>query len=351
MATSLEYFWKKKTILSFVAIFLVVIIHSSAISQYSLPEDNLTNVTLLLRNIVAYSLGSVAVPFFFFVSGISLFRDYTNKLYFKKLHSRIKTLLIPFLIWNIIGLIFALLYTYTPLSQLITGREPFSPSFGNVLEGIFLYKYNFAFWFVFYLIIFTILTPLFNLLLSKKWLSLLTITLLLSASFFIKEYSELNLDCVVFYFIGCYLGKYHIKNISKIASTKLSVSSILIFTTTIIIKALDIYNIISLPTILSELLLIVALFSFWFSSDIFLKRVCRAPRFTEEFFPVYALHTYFIAIIVKILFMLLPKNSLSLLLNEIASPILTIIIVTILAVLWRKFFPKTYRLAFGRKTN
>ena len=137
---NLDYFWKKKTLLSFVAIILVVVIHNSTINQYSLSPDFFTNFTNFIHNFFAYDFGAIAVPLFFFLAGIAFFRNYKPKLYLKKLRSRFKTLLIPFLIWNIISLLFAIICTYTPLSQFITGRELFTPSFQNIFEGIFYYK-------------------------------------------------------------------------------------------------------------------------------------------------------------------------------------------------------------------
>ena len=166
--SNLFYFWHKKTILSFIAIIFVVIIHNSATNQYtSLPPDTITSFTTHLHNFLAYILGSVAVPFLFFISGVAFFRNYKPNLYFTKLKSRTKSILIPYLIWNIFGLLFAIAYTYTPLSQLISGREAFTPTLPNILEGIFLYKYNYPFWFMYTLIIFVILTPLFHLLLFR----------------------------------------------------------------------------------------------------------------------------------------------------------------------------------------
>ena len=181
----LAYYWKKKTILSFVAIILVVIIHNSAINQYNISPDFLTSFTTFIHNFFAYGIGAIAVPIFFFISGISMFRDYRPNLYPQKLKSRIKTLLIPYLIWNTVGLLFAILYTYTPLSNIISGREFFEPTVRNILEGIFLYKYNFQFWFLYDLIIFVILTPIFNIMISKKWLSIIfSIVFLILPNFF-----------------------------------------------------------------------------------------------------------------------------------------------------------------------
>ena len=98
----LTYYWKKKTILSFVAIILVVIIHNSAINQYNISPDFFTNLTTFIHNFFAYGIGAIAVPIFFFISGISMFRNYRPNLYPQKLKSRIKTLLIPYFIWQFV---------------------------------------------------------------------------------------------------------------------------------------------------------------------------------------------------------------------------------------------------------
>ena len=138
MVKDLSYYWHKKTVLSFLAIIFVVIIHNSATIQYSLTDDFLSNATNLIHNFFAYGLGSIAGPVFFLIAGISLFRNYKSSMYTEKLSSRIKSLLIPYLLWNIIGLLLCILCTYTPLANYITGRELFEPTFPNILSGIFL---------------------------------------------------------------------------------------------------------------------------------------------------------------------------------------------------------------------
>ena len=175
---NLDYYWKKKTILSFIAIFFIISVHNSAIEQYQLPTDFFTNTAQFIHNLLAYGIGNVAVPFFFFISGLTLFRNYKPKLYKQKMVSRVKTLLIPYLIWNLVGVLFIILATYTPLSHIIAGREQFVPTLENFLQGIFLYKYNYHYWFMFNLIIFVALTPIFHLILSRKWLGIIFIPII-----------------------------------------------------------------------------------------------------------------------------------------------------------------------------
>jgi hypothetical protein len=71
----------------------------------------------------------------------------------------------------------------------------------------------------------------------------------------------------------------------------------------------------------------------------------------DEFFPIYTIHPYFIAIITKIIYLALPVTSFMLLINELASPILTLLIVTSIAYLWHHKLPKSYAVVFGRPTH
>lgn len=345
----LTYFWKKKTILSFVAVIFVVIIHNSAINQYSVDHDYFWYTTNFLHNLFAFTLGGVAVPFFFFISGLTSFRNYQPNHYPKKLKSRTKTILIPYLIWNIIGLLFSVLYTYTPLSLYISGRELFILSPQSIFEGIFLYKYNFQFWFLYDLFFYILLTPFINILINHKYLGILTCILTLLLPLLTPTFLHLNTFFTVFYVFGCYIGKHFLPFFTKPATRPIIISSVIITITISIIRTLSIYNLIAIPTTISQTLLLTLLLSAFFVSDLFIKKIKQAPQFTQESFPIYTIHTYFLAIIIKLIYLINPSNSIILLLNEIISPVITIYIVIAISRLWYQKSPKSHKLAFGSR--
>lgn len=347
---ALSYYWKKKTILSFFAVVFVVFIHSSATHQYNVTPDTFTGIADFLRNFLAYNLGSFAVPFFFFISGVTLFRNFSMKEYKNKLSRRVKTLLVPYLIWNIIGLLFAIIYTYTPLNNYISGRELFTPSINNIFDGIFLYKYNFHFWFLFDLIIFTLLAPVFNLLIFKKWLACISGIALLLLPLITDSFLHINTYSIIFYFLGCYIGKYHLSFFSKPHHKTFSFFSLVITLILLIIQTLPFYQIITIPPIISQIILLTLLLSIWFSSDLIIPKI-NQPKFATEFFPVYTIHVYFIAIITKIIVILFPQTSFMMLINELTAPIITIIITTIISYSWHQKLPKSYNFFFGRATR
>lgn len=348
-SSNLSYFWKKKAMLSFIAVIFVIIIHNSAINQYLVEHDSFWHITNFLHTFFASALGGVAVPFFFFISGITFFRNYKPKLYVKKLTSRIKTLLIPYLIWNIIGLLFSVFYTYTPLSSYISGRELFNPSLPNILEGVFLYKYNFQFWFLYDLLFYILLTPIINLLINNKYLGFITCFLLLFLPLLTPSFLRVNTYFTIFYVTGCFIGKHYLHFFTKPTTQPIIIVSAIITTIILIIRILSLYNILPIPIIISQLLLFLLLFSTYFTSDFFIKHIKKTPEFIKESFPIYTLHTYFIAIIIKLIYLINPSSSIMLLLNEIASPIITTYLVIIISKLWHQKLPHSHQIAFGNR--
>lgn len=117
-------------------------------------------------NFFPVNICSVCVPCFYIVSGFFFFnniQDFSLKIYKNKLKTRIRTLVIPYFLWNVIGLILCIIkFEFLGF-----------PSFGiidngtinllRVIEGFWDltdgYPYAFAFWFIRNLIIFVIVSP------------------------------------------------------------------------------------------------------------------------------------------------------------------------------------------------
>ena len=349
--TNLSYFWQKKTILSFLLVILVIIIHNSTIFQYDIPASPLTTFTIFIHNFFAYGLGSIAVPFFFLVSGIAFFRNYTTKSYHHKLRSRIKSLLVPYLFWNLIGLLFAIIYTYTPISSYISGRELFTPSLENVFEGIFLHKYNFQFWFIYDLMFYVLITPIIHLIIKHKQIGLIFCIFSLFLPLFTESFLNINTLFTVFYLIGAYIGKHHLSAFTKPTQKTTIIISTISALFILLIKMLSIYNIASLHSTISQVITIILLFNIWHISDYIIPKIKHTPQIMHEFFPLYTLHTYFLAIIIKLIFIILPQNAISLFINELTSTTITTLAVSYLASMWHKKLPKSYNFAFGNRKN
>lgn len=96
-----SYNTKKIKVLSSVLILLVLYIHS--FYNEAIGTKYASFVQVFLGN---GGVSNVAVPMFFAISGVLFFNGVTSiKDCFPKIKKRIKSLLIPYVIWNIISLV------------------------------------------------------------------------------------------------------------------------------------------------------------------------------------------------------------------------------------------------------
>jgi surface polysaccharide O-acyltransferase-like enzyme len=139
-------------------------------------ELNPTSFTaVFIRDFISGGLASIAVPLFFFMSGFLFFYrlEWSGAAFFKKVMSRIKTLLIPFLFWNILVLLLYAVAQNVPITaQYFAGGIPQITKSGvfeyfNLIIGINRHPVAFQFWFIRDLMILVLLTPVFHLMHKK----------------------------------------------------------------------------------------------------------------------------------------------------------------------------------------
>ncbi len=147
----------KKTLLSvfmsfvpFVCAGFVVGLHSYNIATV---ESNI--VIQLVESFFSHGIFTAAVPVFLIISGYLFFRNATTiKIVFQKQKRRIFSLLIPFLAWSLLYFLF-----YAIGGQFVALNQPVDFSFWGIITGILFYRYVFPMWYMFALIVFSILTP------------------------------------------------------------------------------------------------------------------------------------------------------------------------------------------------
>lgn len=148
-------------------LFGVVFIHSNCVAF--LPEGRglLTAFNAFMK--VWNPILELMVPTFFFISGYLFFRSglLTVTSFRNKLKARARSLLIPYLIWNIIG--FLLAWIKSGMSVADPAYQQAFTSVWNVLMGFFAMPhtgapYDMPLWFIRNLMVIVLLTPVINLL-------------------------------------------------------------------------------------------------------------------------------------------------------------------------------------------
>ena len=143
----------------------------------------------ILKILVSQTLVKVAVPAFFIMSGYLFFanvEEFTKEIYWQKIRRRIKTLLIPYIIWNLMMAI--------KLNSL-----------GTILSGLWT-PINMPLWFLRDLMIVSLATPILYILIKKLgwWLIAILFPIYLTGLFAIQP--EPNPYAICFFTLGAILS-------------------------------------------------------------------------------------------------------------------------------------------------
>lgn len=152
----------------------VVSIHSNVLTP---GEVYLSSFGRVVELLLSSTLTRICVPAFFIISGYLFFLNLKNfnfRTYNSKLYRRFYSLVIPYILWNLISLFIQIIkikYLGFPNHGLF---ENGSIQWTKVFEGFYNYvdgyPFAFAFWFIRNLMIFVLLSPLAYFLSCKKLL-------------------------------------------------------------------------------------------------------------------------------------------------------------------------------------
>ena len=144
----------------------VVLLHTGALGVGSTQP-----VYHTLSVLTSAGLCRIAVPCFFFISGFFFFKKldtWDNRLYLSKLKSRVRTLLIPYILWNLIAAL--VLWGYPQIRTILQGGIPVS-FWDNVKDWGGLWDKGVSFdgplWFVRDLMLFCICAPVIHFFVTK----------------------------------------------------------------------------------------------------------------------------------------------------------------------------------------
>lgn len=147
------------------------------------------------------------VPCFFFISGYLFFRNYTPADFLKKLRTRLRSLLVPYLLWNaIFAAAWYLAIKFIP-NQYISDQYPFD-SILDVIVGIVSCQYT-VLWYVGVIFVYALIAPLLWLMVRRKklfpvWLVVTCVICLVFRHPFCSPVLWLPI-----YLAGAYAGVHH----------------------------------------------------------------------------------------------------------------------------------------------
>ncbi len=199
---------------------LVVLIHTENIAAFAISPDGSLFEQLLYRfqRLISGNIAKIGVPSFFMLSGILFYRDFDFQKYPQKMKSRVFSLIIPYLLWNFLR--FALFYVLgkIPAVQKVLYINPIVFTPDNLLKAVFFYKYNMGYWFMYQLMLFTLLCPLIHVLMKKKPVAILALlgvfyifcsNILAEVSTTVFRGKFIQMDCLFYYMLGSFIGTHY----------------------------------------------------------------------------------------------------------------------------------------------
>ncbi len=345
-------FWKKKEFISFLLSILVLFIHSY-FAQECVSDNFISVVNHKTSYFFSRSITQFAVPMFFMLSGISFFKDYSNKKYLRKIKSRVYTLIIPYLLWNAVWMLWDILCSYSFVSKFSAISEPYPLTPVSILKGIFFYGSNMPFWFIFDIIIFSLAAPLLFVFIRNKYIGITTIICLSIVSlfgFYIPTDVFYYPMSIVFYLIGAIIGYHFFDFASNKSSKPMQIVSVVllcayIFAKNIVPQGLHISN-----YLIETIVYTLASFALWNVVDIFIERI-KPRAIYRRSFAIYAMHLNIAIIILKVLSFFAPQNEWLEIPKFMVMVVLTIVIINGACAFLEKFLPGVYAIFLGGRTK
>jgi peptidoglycan/LPS O-acetylase OafA/YrhL len=299
-------------------------------------------------------LVTTCVPFFLMVSGYLYFRTFNILRLKHKFFSRIKTLFIPYLIWNTMYAIFIIVLSRIGLIK--------NAAISDTLGGVFLQIINAefgVFWYIKYLMYFTLISPIMWLLLKRKFSGALTILAMIIVNVwaYYSGHMVIPIDVnannwiminyqYIFYAVGAYCALNCREFVEKPMRLK-TISGVIVLLALFVIYACFItqFN----NPIINHSFRLVYICALWFALDVVPQ--FKTFNWMNNSFFIYCSHYAILLCTQRVCDILIQRwgyfQQLLYVVEYIFLPIVIIIILIVIAESIKKKFPKVWGIIMG----
>lgn len=350
---------ERLTIIRFPLIVGVIFIHAVGgevnFQNSDLGIQNLGEGAYILQNILSNGIASISVPLFFFISGYLFFYGYngTYNHYISKIKSRFSSLMIPFLVWNLITLVaYYCAQQIHEINILFSGKtqpvESYSVfDFFNNLFGLNKSPISYQFWFIRDLMITVLFAPLFSLMFLIPIVARLGfVTLLILWLLNLWPIYIPSIDSLLFFYAGAFISN---RNMSVFLVDKLGFKTVAIYLIVLIADCATKGYIYNPPIhkigILLGIVSVLILSQYVIESS---KLKSTFIKLSSASFFVFALHEPLLTLIKKLSYKIFePTNDVTISSIYLLIPFLVIIICLQVFKLCHRVAPKILRVLIG----
>ena len=308
-----------------------------------------------------------SVPIYYFISGFVFFLglEMTKDAYTRKFQNRVKSLFVPYLVWNAVAIILLIITIFSSFNQYKGHVAEFTPSlhgflsalwiYHGELEGVYfaekIFPINAPLWFIRDLMVVVLCTPLIHFLLKKLKHYLVVV---LGIYWFWTAFYSVGVypfrDALFFFVWGGYMALY--KNDILAIWGKYFKLSILLYVLLGCLYVLSAYYSPDFTQLIKLLNVIVGLmFAYNLSAWLLKRNICKPNKFlSSSSFFIYVSHFLIAGKVLKLIFLLVnPSSSISLLLVYITAVLITLFSLLFVYYLLRRFTPGVLKVVCGRK--
>jgi surface polysaccharide O-acyltransferase-like enzyme len=311
-------------------------------------------LVFFIEEFFSQGLNRIASPLFFIISGYLFFANINDipADFIRKLKKRVRTLVVPYLIWSLVGLFIYWALQLHPLANVFFTKTLIRDlDFSELLYNIILASVPYQLWYIRDLTVFVLLSPLFYILIKRLGL----ILLLSSFVFWILEFNffVFRNQSLFFYILGSNLALNY-KKFSLSQSRIKSYPFVIIWISVVFIKTILFYFNLAEPDLLKlfhKVGIVSGILAINFLYDnLYVITVSQIeklkPLFVYSFF-IFASHEPLLTIIKKSMLHFTGNNSLGMFTVYILAPVFTIFCCLITAQTMRRYIPRFYSVFTG----
>lgn len=198
-------FRNKVTWFNFLFSLFVVWVHSYN-GELFLGKTSRGFAVVRLERLIGETLGQIAVPGFFMLSAYLFYRNFDWSCLGRKWRSRFHSILIPYLLWNLIYYLGYVIGSRLPFVGHVMGKGTIAFNFPTMLDAVMNHRYLYVFWYLKQLILLIGLAPVLYLVMKRTWSSLVFFAVTFYMVWVAADLPYLNEDALFYYGAGAFFA-------------------------------------------------------------------------------------------------------------------------------------------------
>lgn len=330
---------------TFIFSLLVIWVHSYNAALFLGANETARGLNWIER-LLGDRVAQTAVPGFFLISSYLFFRNFKVEKIWMKWNSRIRSVLVPYILWNFLYYLGYVIGSRIPGMAAVIGKGKIPFDFLTAADAVLHYEYNYVFWYLYQLILLIILAPLIYPLIKKRAGAFIFLSVIFCSIYFGGSLPVLNLDALFYYSFGAAMAVHIKKSAEGSWNLKRFLMGLCFLLLGIIIRDLDfpgsLKGEIAASTVLFRLMAPVGL---WLMVS---EGILPEPKeWMKHNFFLYAVHFAVVRLINKTGAMLLPPVPALAFLLYLFMPALCVFLSYWIGWFLRSFLPALWRLLNG----